>query len=231
MVAERFGTRHPAATVRALSPNEVVPEPPEFSRNSEVHEPGGPSRDILTQDVGASPPSTPAAAPPSSACFALRATLDQEAHDLLLYAKSLLGHAIPSGDLSSILKRALRQLVAAEEKRVYAACARTRPRRGARRRVDRDQHATLLPGPQSVPSRTHVRALVHGAQARRRPHEKGAATPSRTPRSARRGDRPTGCGARRPNARRSDRGIGGDRRVRVPARARADLHAEPEPAA
>ena len=77
------------------------------------------------------PPTRPVVAPLSPGRFELRATLDQEAHDLLRYAKSLLGHAIPSGDLTMILKRALKQLVEAEEKRVFAACARTRPRRGA----------------------------------------------------------------------------------------------------
>ena len=79
------------------------------------------------------PPSRPVVAPLSPGRFELRATIDQEAHEMLQYARSLLGHAIPSGDLTLILKRALKRLVEAEEKRVFAACVRTRPRRGSPR--------------------------------------------------------------------------------------------------
>ncbi len=39
--------------------------------------------------------------------FALQVTLDQEAHDLLRYAQSLLGPGVAPGDLAEVLKRAL----------------------------------------------------------------------------------------------------------------------------
>ncbi len=115
---------------RKDEPSQRVPEPVEFLEKST----GLASADALeltagTSESGSSPAVQPVAAPLRGR-FDLRATLDQEAHDLLLYAKALLGHAIPSGDLALVLKRALAGLVQAEEKRIFAAHCRTRPRRG-----------------------------------------------------------------------------------------------------
>ena len=67
--------------------------------------------------------------PRSVGRFALRVTLDQEAHDLLRYAQALLGHALPSGDISEVLKRSLRALVQDLEKQRFAATSRSRLRR------------------------------------------------------------------------------------------------------
>jgi len=51
-------------------------------------------------------------------------------HDLLRQAQALLAHQVRSGDLSEVLQRALRELVARLEKRKFAATARPRaPRR------------------------------------------------------------------------------------------------------
>ncbi len=75
----------------------------------------------------AAPPSLEALAARASERFELRVTLDQEAHDLLQYARGLLGHAIPSGDLAMVLKRSLAKLVEAEEKRIFAAHCRPLP--------------------------------------------------------------------------------------------------------
>lgn len=68
-------------------------------------------------------------APLSPGRYELRLTLGQTAHDKLCRAKELLGHAVPSGDLSEVIERALEVLVEQLEKRV---CAATRaPRTGA----------------------------------------------------------------------------------------------------
>ncbi len=58
--------------------------------------------------------------------FALQVTIDQECHDLLLYAKALLGHAVPSGDLPEVLKRCLRDAVEGLERRKFGVGARLR---------------------------------------------------------------------------------------------------------
>lgn len=61
--------------------------------------------------------------------FELRATLDQETHELLRRAQALLGHTIPSGDMAQVLKRVLGDWVGACERRRFAATDKPRPRR------------------------------------------------------------------------------------------------------
>ncbi|MFI5372446.1 MAG: HNH endonuclease [Candidatus Eisenbacteria bacterium] len=68
--------------------------------------------------------------------FAVQVTIGQETHDKLLYAQSLLGHALPSGDLAAVLDRALDALIPRLEQRLFAASTRTRPGR----RSDRARH-------------------------------------------------------------------------------------------
>jgi 5-methylcytosine-specific restriction endonuclease McrA len=63
--------------------------------------------------------------------FGLQVTVDQETHDLLRYAQALLGHALPSGDVASVLKRSLHALVRELEQQKFARAVRSRPRRGA----------------------------------------------------------------------------------------------------
>jgi 5-methylcytosine-specific restriction endonuclease McrA len=57
-------------------------------------------------------------------------TIGEETHDKLRYAQSLLGHAVPSGDLAGVLDRALDALIPKLEQRLFAAS--TRPRLGRR---------------------------------------------------------------------------------------------------
>jgi hypothetical protein len=59
--------------------------------------------------------------------FALQLTVNQTTHDLLRYAQSLLGHTLPSGDVSQVIERALVVLVEKLEKQKFAKCARSRP--------------------------------------------------------------------------------------------------------
>jgi 5-methylcytosine-specific restriction endonuclease McrA len=69
---------------------------------------------------------------PLSPCrFALQVTVDQETYEKLRYAQDLLGHALPSGDVAQVLKRALEALVQKLEKQKFAATARPRETRGA----------------------------------------------------------------------------------------------------
>ncbi len=88
-------------------------------------------------------PTPPAPAPPTSQSarrphlaplspgrYELRCTLSREAHDKLRLAQSLLGHAIPSGDLTQVLERAIDALVDKLERPRIAAPARVKPRRG-----------------------------------------------------------------------------------------------------
>jgi HNH endonuclease len=70
-------------------------------------------------------------APLSPGRYALQVTVDQETHQLLRYAQALLGHALPSGDVATVLHRALSELVQKLERQKFAKSARSRPRHGA----------------------------------------------------------------------------------------------------
>ena len=114
-----------------------VPEPVEFLENSEVPASADPGEAAEPpQDTGSAETETETetlrlVSAPEPQRLELRVRLDPEAQALLRHARALLAHAIPSGDPACILKRALTQLVEAEEKRIFAAHCRTRPRRGA----------------------------------------------------------------------------------------------------
>ncbi len=58
--------------------------------------------------------------------YALQLTMSQELHDKLRVAQALLSHAIPSGDVASVLERALDELIAKLEKTKYAATDKPR---------------------------------------------------------------------------------------------------------
>ena len=61
--------------------------------------------------------------------FAVQVTIGQNTHDKLRYAQDLLGHQIPSGDIATVLDRALVALIGQLEKRKFAATARPLPAR------------------------------------------------------------------------------------------------------
>jgi hypothetical protein len=69
-------------------------------------------------------------APLSPGRFGLQVTMSETAHDLLRYAQALLGHAVPSGDLATVLECALVELVEKLERQKFAKSARCRPRHG-----------------------------------------------------------------------------------------------------
>ena len=91
--------------------------------------------------------------------YAYECTLDQETLDLLQRARDLMAHQSPPPDGPSVLKGALRLLVAQLEKQKYAATDHPRPsrpgasarhipaavRRGAGLAIGRTRHAASRP--------------------------------------------------------------------------------------
>ena len=65
--------------------------------------------------------------PLSPTSFKYEVTLSKAAHDKLEYAKSLLGHAVPSGDLPEIIERAIDALIEKLEQSKLGKRSRTRP--------------------------------------------------------------------------------------------------------
>jgi hypothetical protein len=53
--------------------------------------------------------------------FALHISISKEMHDKLQYARELLSHSVPSGDIGQVLDRALDELITKLEKRKFAA--------------------------------------------------------------------------------------------------------------
>ena len=127
LLAERFPKADLPARVELLSApvvlpladaGEVVPEPLAARDGQVVPEPP-------------QPVSRPKVTPLSPRRFGLQVTIDQETHDKLEYAKALLSHQLPSGDLARVLDRALDALIAQLEKQKFGA-GRTRTRRRPR---------------------------------------------------------------------------------------------------
>ncbi len=83
------------------------------------------------------PPSVPAPpvlpAPPAKVAplaperYAIQCTVDQETHHLIRYAQALLGHAVPNGDLSEVIRRAFLALIAQLERQKFAKAEHPRP--------------------------------------------------------------------------------------------------------
>jgi len=100
---------------------------------------------VATQSVGvqgpvsapariecASAPAAPAKlAPRSPGRFSLQVTVSEATHEKLRYAQALLGHAVPSRDISAVLDRAFDALVEKLERRKFAKSVRSRPRKGS----------------------------------------------------------------------------------------------------
>jgi hypothetical protein len=73
-------------------------------------------------------------APLSPSKFHVEYTFEQEDYDLLEYARVLLSHQVPNGDVKEISRRALRALVVELEKQMFGRGRK--PRRGQRRGLD-----------------------------------------------------------------------------------------------
>ena len=76
----------------------------------------------------APPPASPSrVAPLAPQRYALQCTVDQGTFEKLKYARELLGHALPNGDLAQVLDRALDALIARLEQQKFARTDRPRP--------------------------------------------------------------------------------------------------------
>ncbi|MEK7331437.1 MAG: hypothetical protein AAB113_11620, partial [Candidatus Eisenbacteria bacterium] len=135
LLAERFPQPDVATLVRAIAPavatDELAVRPVEAASQLWQLAPG-PVATMVESDtpVRFEPLASRATITPlSPGRFGLQVTVDQETHDLLRYAQALLGHAVPSGDVATVLKRALGSLVRELEQQKFAKSARSRPRR------------------------------------------------------------------------------------------------------
>jgi len=83
---------------------------------------------------------TPRVTPLAPEMYALQVTIDGATRQKLEYAKALLGHQVPSGDLAQVLDRALDALVERLEKRFGLG---TRRRAGHRRPAQGSRHIAM----------------------------------------------------------------------------------------
>ena len=109
--------RPEAAAVKAST--DLVPQCPG---------PATPAASDETRPTPAYPPSRPVSSvtPLSPCCYRLQVTLSEDTHGKLRRAQDLLCHAVPSGDVASVLDRALTLLVADLERRRYGSASAPR---------------------------------------------------------------------------------------------------------
>jgi hypothetical protein len=72
--------------------------------------------------------------------YAIQCTVGPSTYKKLEYAKALLGHSVPSGQLDQVLGRALDALIAHLERRKFAKTDRPRPRQRTRRTSANARH-------------------------------------------------------------------------------------------
>ncbi len=117
-----------------LAPGPVAPEAPAAGPDANV-----PAPPVTTPTVPISPRLAPGPVaritPLLHDCLLVEFTIGDRALDKLRYAKALLGHAVPTGDLARVIERALDALIAEQEKRKFAVTSRT-PRDSARKSTD-----------------------------------------------------------------------------------------------
>ena len=141
LLAERFPGPDLPVRIDVLTPppaiGELVPEPVE-SRVPGVRqlvpepvEPPSPgSEEPSLADVFPSPVTrTSRVAPLAPGRYGLQFTVAQGTYEKLRYARELLGHAVPSGELAQVFDRALDALIARLEQRKFSATAHARGRR------------------------------------------------------------------------------------------------------
>jgi len=139
LLAERFPRPDVPALLQAIAPAAA----PDERAPQSVQAPAlqlAPERVVPSIESNTPVPMVPLAqapaertrlAPLSPGRYALQVTVDKETYEQLRHAQALLGHAVPSGDVAQVLKRALDSLVRELEKQKFAKCARPRPQRGA----------------------------------------------------------------------------------------------------
>ena len=70
--------------------------------------------------------------PPAPKLFLLKAAISEDAHDDLRAIQDLLGHAVPSGDVAEVLRRALKCYRAHLQKKRFGATRKPRPTKSKR---------------------------------------------------------------------------------------------------
>ena len=143
LVAERFPQADMPSLVQVVLVPVANPEPavsavvPSLEPNAEKPmEPlaPGPVVPSVPTDVAMRVvplPAYPKFTPLSPGRFAIQYTMSQRAHEKLRHAQALLGHAVPSGDVETVMERALDALIASLEKQKFAAASEPRARRSA----------------------------------------------------------------------------------------------------
>jgi 5-methylcytosine-specific restriction endonuclease McrA len=134
LLAERFPQPDLPTLVSELAPAGTVGELAVRPVQSQLAPaPGGtPVLQLAVRPVvGSKVPSRAKATPLSPGRFAWQLTVDQETQDQFEYVRALLGHSAPTGDIATVLKRALGLAAQILERRKFAKCVRSRPRRGA----------------------------------------------------------------------------------------------------
>jgi len=170
MLAQRFGTPEPRATLRPIVSRPLAPTAPLPSADESQLFAGasvGSETAAATQHVSKHvvaeagiveaaspaemPPSDPVpilpTPPPAPLRFELRCTLDERTHELLRQAQALLSHSVPAGDVGQVLRRALELLVPKLERQKFGATDRpqrcARPTNGTRHIPAQVRHAVL----------------------------------------------------------------------------------------
>ena len=109
-----------------LVPEPVVPLEPQLELLP--REPESPAPIAMTKSVAAIVPRS-RTLPLSPGRIAWQTTVDRETHALFEELKALLAHVVPTGDMASVLKRALQVAVEHEKKRKFATGVKCRSAR------------------------------------------------------------------------------------------------------
>ena len=131
LLAERFPRSEMMALVQtppAAAPGPAVTDPPRVLAEAANVTAGSRSLAPARVDSRATAGSVEPMAPGR---FALQVMIDRGTHEDIEYARALLGHQVPDGDLSEVHARAFRALVRELEKQRFAATSRGRAGRGS----------------------------------------------------------------------------------------------------
>jgi hypothetical protein len=122
LLAQRFPRPDIPTRVQALAPPVLPADTSSQLSSRTVGTPNPESRES---------PGPPAKVVPlSPQRFYVQLTMDQETHDMMQYAQSLLGHQVRPGDVASVFHRALQALISQLEKTKFAAT--DQPRKNSR---------------------------------------------------------------------------------------------------
>jgi HNH endonuclease len=158
LIAERFPRRDLPERLVMITPP-PPPLPPVPARSDDQHSPENAGESIFSSLPACppapqhSPENAAASDPPSRMTplapqkFSFQCTLDQETYELWRYAKALLSHEIPKGEIPLVLKKVLAMAVEQLEKRKFA-------------KTDRPGHPKGCVDPRSVPAADKREAWV-----------------------------------------------------------------------